>query len=300
MTSVPAFDRAGVVRSESRPVSTLGRIGPLIAAVALSGCMPASWGAAALLHPGHRPVDKVPTRSFEAVEFDGAGVRLKGWLFRSSGPRRGTVVYLHGVGDNRASGLGLAEHFLARGFDVLTYDSRAHGESGGAACTYGYYEKQDLARALDALPVGPVVLFGVSLGAAVALQAAADDGRITGVVAVASFSDLTTVGHERAPWFASSSNVANAFAVAENEAHFQVDSVSPQAAATHIAIPVLLIHGRADRETPPAHSERIFTALRGPKRLILVPDRGHNDSLSPSFVWTAIDEWIDILIKPAS
>ena len=43
----------------------------------------------------------------------------------------------------------MADHFLARGFDVVAYDSRAHGESEGDVCTYGFYEKEDLRRVLD-------------------------------------------------------------------------------------------------------------------------------------------------------
>src|SRR5205807_320551 len=105
---------------------------------------------------------------------EGAGVRLKGWWFHAAGRARGTVVYLHGVADNRGSGLGIADHFLARGFDVGAYDSRAHGESEGLACTYGYYEKRDLSRVLELVEIQPIIVLGTSLGAAVAIQTAAE------------------------------------------------------------------------------------------------------------------------------
>ena len=125
----------------------------LAVVLGLAACMPASWGAGALLHPSRRPLSAARPAGAREVEFDGeGGVRLKGWLTRGSGPRRGTLVYLHGSADNRASGLYAAERFLARGFDALAYDGRAHGESGGDACTYGFFEKRDLARALDLLP----------------------------------------------------------------------------------------------------------------------------------------------------
>lgn len=86
-----------------------------------------------------------------------------------------------------------------RGFDVVAYDSRAHGESDGDVCTYGFYEARDLHRVLDTVAPGPVVLFGTSLGAAVALQETAGDPRVTAVVAAETFSDLRTVASERAP-----------------------------------------------------------------------------------------------------
>jgi uncharacterized protein len=256
----------------------------------LPACMPPSWAANALLHPPRRPVTQVPTAKYEKVDLD-VGVHLAGWLFRTERPRRGLVVYLHGVGDNRASGIGVAAHFNALGFDVLAYDSRAHGDSGGGACTYGFYEKKDLSRAIDKVGGGPVLAIGASLGAAVALQAAADDPRIALVVAVSSFSDLRTVAAERVPFFASRANIAEAFRLAEAEASFRADDVNPAAAAARIRVPVLVIHGADDRETPPAHSERITRALAGPKKLVLVPGAGHNDALTAD-AWRQIDTWV--------
>ncbi|HEX3903225.1 MAG TPA: alpha/beta fold hydrolase [Polyangia bacterium] len=256
----------------------------------LSSCMPPSWAANALLHPPRRPVTQVPAAKFEKVDLD-VGIHLAGWLFRTERPRRGLVVYLHGVGDNRASGIGIAAHFTALGFDVLAYDSRAHGESGGDACTYGFYEKRDLSRALDQMAPGPVLAFGISLGAGVALQAAAEDPRIALVVAVSTYSDLRTVASERAPFFASRGNIAEAFRIAEAEAAFRADEVSPAAAAAKIHAPVLVIHGADDHETPPAHSERVYRALAGPKKLVLVPGAHHNDALTAD-AWKQIDGWI--------
>src|SRR5262245_27047184 len=81
-------------------------------------CMPPSWAANALLHPQRRPVPAPPSIPFETVEFDGAGVKLKGWWFHAPKPR-GTIVSLHGIADNRASSVGIASRFVARGFDVI-------------------------------------------------------------------------------------------------------------------------------------------------------------------------------------
>ncbi len=264
----------------------------LVSAAIQAGCMPASWGAGALLHPSRRPLTTARPASAVDFVFESDGLKLKGWLFRGPGARRGTVVYLHGSADNRSSGVSIAERFLARGFDALIYDSRAHGESEGDACTYGFYEKRDLSRAIDRLPSRPVVLIGVSLGAAVALQAAAEDPRIAAVVAVATFSDLRTVAFERAPFVASRANLEAALRLAEEQARFRVDEVSPLAAARRIGVPVFLVHGAADHETPSAHSQRVFEALRGPKRIAIVPGAGHDDALRDA-VWREIGAWID-------
>jgi hypothetical protein len=250
------------------------------------------WGAGGLLHPARRRVTLPPPTRCEEAVFAGAGISLQGWRCHCTGNRRGTVVYLHGIADNRTSAIGVIDRFGARGFEVIAYDGRAHGESQGDVCTYGWFEKQDLRRVLDSVAPGPVVLVGTSLGAAIALQEAAQDPRVSAVVAAEVFSDLRTVAVERAPFFLPPGAIAKAFEIAERQGHFRIDDASPVHAAEHITAPVLLIHGEADLDTRPAHSRRVFDALRGPKRLILVPGAAHNGSLRPE-VWDEIDRWLD-------
>ena len=87
--------------------------------------------AGALLHPGRRTViAPTPTGCVEATVQGAGDVTLRGWrCARLASPSRGTIIYLHGVADNRASGVGVITRFLARGFDVVAFDSRAHGSS---------------------------------------------------------------------------------------------------------------------------------------------------------------------------
>jgi pimeloyl-ACP methyl ester carboxylesterase len=256
-------------------------------------------GAGGLLHPLRRPVVAPPPTPCVDAVFLGAGVNLKGWRCHAAGVRRGSIVYLHGVADNRQSAIGVIQRFTARGFDVVAYDSRAHGESQGATCTYGFLEAQDLQRVLDTLESGPIVLLGTSLGAAVALQHAARDRRVTAVIAAETFSDLRTIATERAPFFITPDVLRRAFMLAEQWGGFQLDAVSPVRAAAHIVAPVLLIHGEADVDTLPAHSQRVLAALKGPKRLMLVPGATHNGSLRAE-VWEEIESWIHTVISGAT
>jgi pimeloyl-ACP methyl ester carboxylesterase len=235
----------------------------------------------------------------EDATFSGEGLDLKGWRCRGSAPRRGTIVYLHGVADNRTSAVGVIDRFGRRGFDVVAFDSRGHGESPGDICTYGFFEKRDLHRVLDSVDSGPIILIGTSLGAAVALQEAADT-RITTVIAAETFADLRTVATKRAPFFFTPGIIAHAFQIAEQQGQFDVDAVSPEAAAAKVKIPVLLIHGSADADTSPDHSRRVLAALAGPKRLILVPGAHHNESLRGD-VWPEIERWVeDVLATRAN
>ena len=267
-------------------------VGVLLVALGVAASQLPAAGAGGLLYPARRRVVGPPPSTCQAATFAGEGVDLEGWRCHASAARRGTLVYLHGVADNRTSGTGVIERFGQLGFDVVAYDSRAHGESGGEVCTYGFLEKRDLHRVLDTVGPGLILLVGTSLGAAVALQEAARDTRVTVVIAAETFADLRTVATERAPFFFTSGIIGRAFQLAEKQGRFDVDAVSPVAAAAEITIPVLLVHGAADSETPPDHSRRVLAALAGPKRLILVPGARHNESLRGE-VWDEIARWLD-------
>lgn len=273
-------------------VAIVTAVTALIVVAGLVASQLPALGAGGLLHPARRSAVESRPDICKDVVFKGAGVDLKGWRCRGTGAHRGTLVYLHGIADNRGSAAGIVRRFAQHGFDIIAYDSRAHGGSGGSACTYGFFEKQDLRLVLDTIEQGPIVLMGTSLGAAVALQEAGEDDRIGAVVAAETFADLRTVALERAPFFFTMGTIERAFEVAESEGHFKIEAVSPEAAARTIRAPVLLIHGSTDHDTPPEHSRRVFEALHGPKRLILVPGAGHNQSLQGE-VWLDIDRWID-------
>ena len=168
-------------------------------------------GAGALLHPAKNRNRLATPAACRDEIFTGAGVMLRGWRCTTTARRRGTIVWLHGVADNHGSAAGLVDRFVPRGFDLVAYDSRAHGDSDGDACTYGFYEKDDLARVVDTIEPGPIVLIGDSLGGAVALQEAAEDPRITAVVAAETFSDLRSVATERAPRLFTAGTLRRAF-----------------------------------------------------------------------------------------
>jgi uncharacterized protein len=270
----------------------------LLLAIAVLPSQLSAAGAGGLLHPARRRVITAPPATCQDVTFAGEGLDLKGWRCHALAPPRATLVYLHGIADNRTSATGVIARFGKRGFDVVAYDSRAHGESGGNVCTYGFLEKRDLHRVLDTIGPGPIVLFGTSLGAAVALQEAALDGRVTAVIAADTFADLRTVATERAPFFFTPGIIGRAFQIAEQQGGFEVDAVSPTAAAAHIKVPVLLVHGAEDSDTPPDHSRRVLAALPGPKRLILVPGARHNESLNGE-VWDEIERWLEDVLNRA-
>ncbi|MBI3005316.1 MAG: alpha/beta hydrolase [Ignavibacteriales bacterium] len=215
------------------------------------------------------------------------GIRLHGWLVAQPKRRsRGTVLYLHGVGDCKTGGIALTKFLYRLGYNIFLYDSRAHGESEGKYCTYGYYEKDDVSTVIDYLMrrrdlrVGSVGVFGTSMGAAVAIQAAMIDDRIQGVIAEACFTDLRTISVDyqrriiKLPWHFLR-NVA--MSRSQKIARFKARDVSPLKAVQRLRTPILFIHGTLDSFIRHEYSQSLFTVANDPKQFLSIEGANHND-----------------------
>lgn len=258
----------------------------------LTACAPSKLAANFIVNPIRVPVVGAPAEPHEPLVVTTAdGLKLHGWVFRAREPR-GLVVLLHGKDINRQHYLAQALRLRALGFVVVAYDQRAHGQSEGTSITYGVHEVGDLQRVLDAVPVGPVYVVGESLGAAVALQAAAVEPRIRGVVAAASFADLRTLLQEKTPFFFDTKTREDTLASAEATAGFDLDAVSPEKAAARITAPVMLVHGIDDTFIPMRHSLRIYDALRAPKELVRLEGVSHMDVLLHEQAWKEIERFL--------
>jgi pimeloyl-ACP methyl ester carboxylesterase len=227
-------------------------------------------------------------------EFDVAGpdgVRLRGWKMRARSHERDWFLLFHGVSDNRTGVLGPAELLLRHGYNVVMMDSRAHGESGGDMATYGWKERYDTVAITNALysteNVRHLEALGVSMGAAIALQAAAVEPRIGGVIAEDPFADLREVSYDYAGLYWSPLlgmtlfRPATIVGLAEmaKAGRFRPDDVSPVKAVAARSFPVLLICGTRDRQIPCRHARRIYEAARGARELWVVEGAGHAAAL---------------------
>ncbi len=250
--------------------------------------------ARSLISPFRMPMLGSPSTPHHDITFTTSdGLTLDGWLFEPQATvSKGLVVFLHGKDANRGHFAGDAQRFTARGYTVLAYDQRAHGRSEGQWCTFGIKEVPDLQVALNRYAGSQnVYLIGESMGAAVALEAAARDPRVKGVVAGASFSDLRTIVKEHAPFFMNEADLAEALSLAEKRAGFRIDDVQPARDALDIHVPALLLHGSDDPYIAPAHSHRIRKNLGSDARFVTLQGVQHIDVLLHEEAWQLIEAW---------
>lgn len=215
------------------------------------------------------------------------GIKINCWITKSDPPVKGTILYLHGVADCKIDGIPLAKFLHDHHFNVVLYDSRRHGESDGKFCTYGYYEKHDLIKIINYLEsrsdihLGKMGVFGTSMGAAVALQCAAIDKRITAVVAENSFATLRTIFDDyqkrmiKLPF-----HYLRNLVIKRSEwlAQFKASDVSPLDAVAKIHIPLLFIYGTGDKLINYKYSIMLFENTDDPKELFPIQGAAHNDT----------------------
>jgi pimeloyl-ACP methyl ester carboxylesterase len=214
------------------------------------------------------------------------GIALAGWLFTRGAEARGTVLVAHGSGGSRDHATAYAAFLLDAGFDVLAPDARGHGESGGLA-TYGVREADDVRRWAGWIrqrrPGACVYALGSSMGGAHALLAEAAAPTFCAIVSEGAFATFFDAGLDRiAPrlrlgdmgrWIGRPAAYATLGYIRLRHGVNLLDA-APGAAAHRVGVPLLLIHGDADRNTPPYHA--VALARAAPRATLwLVPGASH-------------------------
>jgi len=206
---------------------------------------------------------KIPYRSLDLITED--GIQLSAWY---TPPRNGAVILLaHGYGDNRPE---WGHELLAkRGYGVIAWDARAHGESDGDISTIGYLEELDVKAALKYALAQPDVkhigAWGGSMGGATLIRAAADFPEIEALFVDSSFASLDDEFNYLVPY-----PVINPLAkmIASAETGISLDKVDPLKDISRISPrPVYIVHGTGDTVAPPDAGRKLFEAANEPRFL---------------------------------
>lgn len=193
------------------------------------------------------------------------GEELHGWWIPHPKPR-GTILYCHGNTGSIADRIGVFDFLRRLRVDLFVFDYRGYGRSSGRPTEKGVFADARAAydHLVETLGRDPsrILLFGHSLGGAVAVDCALDRP-VAGLVVQSSFTDTRQMARVLYPdlplhWIA-------------RRQFRSIDKVG------RLTMPKLFIHGGEDGTIPAELGRRLFEAAVEPKDFYLVPRANHND-----------------------
>ena len=218
------------------------------------------------------------------------GVELDAWYVPAE-PARGVLLFCHGNAGNISHRLESLAVFHNLGLSTLIFDYRGYGRSTGDPTEEGTY--RDAAAAwrylVGSRGISPdrVVLFGRSLGAAVAIWLATQH-KSAALIVESSFTSVPELAAQVYPWLP-----------VRWLARFRYNNLDRIA---QLDVPLLVVHSREDEIIPYHHGRRLFDAARGHKQLLVIRG-GHNDGVRASGAeyFNGLDRFLgEVLGKPRS
>ncbi len=228
---------------------------------------------------------------YQPIEFNSSdGILLKGWYVPAGPAARGTIIYCHGRNRSRVEMLPMEIYGHSLGYNGLLFDFRDSGESGGKIGSLGYLERLDVIAAVHyALDrehaTKPIVLWGVSMGAAASLMAAAETPDVNAVISDSSFLSFRQVIVHHAHLFfhlpsfpiVDEAIYASAwragFWPSEFDLRNAVDRINPR--------PILFIAVRGDKRITPEVARELYSHSTSPgKAILVVPGHRHGEGFT--------------------
>lgn len=210
----------------------------------------------------------------------GSGIRLRGWIVRGTARPAPTVLYFGGNAEEVSWTLSDAR--WPREWSIVGVNYRGYGASDGKPGEAAL--KADALAIYDAVSrredVDPrrIVVFGRSLGTAVAAHLAAERPQIAAAVLVSPYDSMVAIGRLHYPWLPVSLLLRHRF-----------DATGD---ARRDRMPLLAIVGEDDAIIPPQRSRALYDVWAGPKEWVAIPGADHNDLGNDETFWVAIDRFL--------
>lgn len=226
-------------------------------------------------------IRELPMEEAEIQSFD--GLRLHGRWYPAQ-EAKATMLLVHGWRSSYDNDFApMVSYLHDMGCNLLLIDQRSHGESQGKLISYGLLERFDVQSwveyALQRAGDLPIFLYGVSMGATTVLMASGLplDQQVKGIIADCGFTSadesiksvLKRDGIAVEPAF----TVANR--LFRSKTGYNYHDYSTLDAMEDNTLPVLFIHGSADKLVPCSMTIECYNACKAPKELLIIPDAGH-------------------------
>jgi hypothetical protein len=241
-----------------------------LAALIVAMCLGLRWYERQAMYYPIRDLFRTPADAgllFEDVAIGTEdGETLHGWWVPSGRHAAPVVLFFHGNGGNVSHRLEKLAVFRDIGADTLIVDYRGYGKSSGTPSEPGLYCDARAAYqwliTAGGVSADRIIVYGESLGAAVAVHLAAET-QTAGVILESGFTSVPDIARKRFPFLPVQWILQHGFDA--------LDKVS------RINAPVLVLHSREDELFDMSHPERLLAAAQPPKQMVELRG-GHNDA----------------------
>jgi uncharacterized protein len=252
---------------------------------------------------------------FEDISFQirdeqtGGKLNIAAWWIPLAEAGGKCAIVVHGYSDAKVGGIAWAPLLRSLGYSVLAIDLRAHGESGGKNCTAGYWERHDLNQVIDQFKAShpvqakQIILFGVSLGAAVCAAAAVGRDDLAAVILECPFGDYQSAASRHGNNLGTPGRMFQlpAFKIAQWIAGCDFSAVRPADLIPKIPCPVMVIQSGDDPYLSEADRAVVKAAVqsrgaeRGPSLCLELPGVHHVVGLraDPEGYGRKVEEFLD-------
>jgi fermentation-respiration switch protein FrsA (DUF1100 family) len=229
----------------------------------------------------------VSRQNFRNVELiSGDGLKLRGYYLESARASGRTAIIAHGYsGKAKDMGASAKNYYEELGYNVLMPDARGHGESEGSYLGFGWPERRDYLQWIRFIleetgPDAQIVLHGVSMGGATVLMTAGEElpPQVKAIVADCGYTSVKAqLSYQlwRMYHLPSFPFVHSASLITRMKAGYFFGEASALKQVLKARVPILFIHGDADKFVPFAMMNELYNACRSPKEKLVVHGAGH-------------------------
>ena len=215
---------------------------------------------------------------YSDIEFESSdGTPLHGWFLPAQSKPRGSILFLHGNAENISTHIGSVYWLPEAGYNVLLFDYRGYGKSGGAAELHGVIRDAEAAIKqmveINKTSDLPVIVYGQSIGAAISTYAVAHShykDQIDALIVESGFSSYRQIAREKLAAFWLTWPLQYPLSWTVSDAYKPIDAIPLIA-----PIPLLLVYSEEDFIIPPHHGQQLYDTAEQPKQLWLVPNGRH-------------------------
>lgn len=215
------------------------------------------------------------------------GLQLKGDVFWTDPDSHKWLIAVHGYTGRRQDMQDVAGFYGLQGYNVLTPDMRAHGESQGKYIGMGWLDRKDvlgwIQYVIDLDDQAEIILHGISMGAATVMMTSGEElpPQVKGIVEDCGYTSVWDIFSDELSYLFHLPDFPILYAadgIAWLRAGYEFKGASALEQVKKSQVPILFIHGSEDNFVHTDMVYELYEACQSPKEILVIQGAGHGEA----------------------